>query len=112
MMCQLLLLAGAAIALLSPGVALAPPAPAAGVQAFYILFSTQVDSPDWPTKLCQNAGRGPQGSECVPPSKYTGGVFIASPQNLTKAHIAKVKRDVPGSKVIVRRKHWLSQQHQ
>ena len=81
---------------------LEPPTPA-GVQAFYILFSAQVDSPEWPHQLCQNAGQGPQGTECVPPSKYRNGVFIASPQNMTKDRIAKVKRDVPGSKVVVSR---------
>ena len=62
--------------------------------------SRRVMSPDWPAKICQNAGRGPQGSECVPASKYENGVFIASPQNLTKELINKVKADVPGSKVV------------
>jgi hypothetical protein len=84
-------------------------------QAFYILFANQVDSSDWPEKLCQNAGVGPQvsfastlsllsdiytsikGDECVDARKYRNGVFIASPQNLTAAHVAKIKRDVPGS---------------
>ena len=42
---------------------------------------------------------GPQGSECVPASKYKDGVFIASPQNITKELIAKVKADVPGRSV-------------
>ena len=92
---------GAGTAAADTAAGAAPLAPA-GVQAFYILFSTQVDSPDWPSKLCQNAGSGPKGSECVPPSKYKNGVFIASPQNMTKDHIAKVKQDVPGSKVVVR----------
>jgi hypothetical protein len=45
-------------------------------------------------------GIGPQGSECVAPSKYIDGVFIASPQNMTKELIAKVKHDVSGSKVV------------
>ena len=36
---------------------------ALGLQAFYVLFADQVTSPDWPTKVCQNAGRGPQGGE-------------------------------------------------
>jgi hypothetical protein len=70
-------------------------------QGFYILFAEQVDSPQWTSgKICQNAGHGPQGDECVPPSKYENGVFIASPQNMTKEHIAKVKRDVKGSSVV------------
>ena len=25
-----------------------------GTQAFYILFANQIESPDWPEKLCQN----------------------------------------------------------
>ena len=69
-------------------------------QAFYILFSEQVESPRWPAKLCQNNGRGPQGGECVNARKYENGVFIASPQNMTAELIAKVKRDVPGSLVV------------
>ena len=36
----------------------------------------------------------------VPASKYEGGVFIASPQNMTKELIAKVKADVRDSKVV------------
>lgn len=77
-----------------------PRAPAVGLQAFYILFAEQVTSVDWPNKICQNAGRGPQGSECVTPDTYKNGVFIASPQNMTKDLIAKVKKDVPGSRVV------------
>jgi hypothetical protein len=73
---------------------------ALGVQAFYILFANQIDSPDWPHKVCQNGGHGPQGSECVDATAYRNGVFITSPQNITAAHIAKVKRDVPGAKVV------------
>lgn len=71
-----------------------------GTQAFYVLFSDQIRSPNWPQKLCQNNGVGPQGDKCVDASKYENGVFIASPQNMTKDDIAKVKRDVPGSHVI------------
>ena len=70
------------------------------IQAFYILFSDQVDSDTWPAKLCQNAGLGPQGGECVDARKYENGVFIASPQNMTDAHIQKIKHSVPGSSVI------------
>ena len=75
-------------------------AAALGVQAFYILFANQIDSPTWPDKVCQNSGHGPQGSECVDARQYKDGVFIASPQNMTAAHIAKIKRDVPGAKVV------------
>ena len=86
-----------------PGVGAAPRgdgAPPAGTQAFYILFADQVTSPDWPDRICQNAGVGPQGSECVPASKYRDGVFIASPAGLSKEMIAKVRADVPGSRVV------------
>jgi len=72
-------------------------------QAFYILFHEQVVSPDWQNgngKLCQNAGHGPQGGECVSPQKYENGVFIASPQNMTKDILNKVRKDVKNSKVV------------
>ena len=75
-------------------------AAAVGTQAFYILFSDQVDAATWPSKVCQNAGIGPQGGECVDARKYENGVFISSPQNMTADKIAKVKRDVPGSSVL------------
>ena len=71
-----------------------------GTQAFYILFAENVLSPQWPQKLCQNNGRGAQGTECVDARKYQNGVFIASPQNFTTDLIAKVKKDVPGSSVV------------
>ena len=74
--------------------------PSAGIQAFYILFSDQITREHWPQKLCQNAGKGPQGSECVDARLYKDGIFIASPQNMTSALIKKVKSDVPGSKVV------------
>jgi hypothetical protein len=75
---------------------------AVGTQAFYILFANQVLSPQWPRpgSLCQNGGVGPQGSECVDPLAYKNGVFVTSPQNMTKELVAKVKRDVPGSRVV------------
>ena len=58
------------------------------------LFSNQVmDNPEWPTKLCQNNGHGPQGSECVDATQYANGIFIASPQNMTKDIIRKIKKD-------------------
>ena len=74
--------------------------PSVGTQAFYILFAESILSPEWPAKLCQNNGRGPQGTECVDARSYKDGVFITSPQNMTKDLIAKVKRDVPGSSVV------------
>jgi hypothetical protein len=69
-------------------------------KAFYVLFSDQVESSTWPGKLCQNNGIGPQGTECVDARQYKNGIFIASPQNMTKHLIAKVKQDVPGAKVL------------
>ena len=69
-------------------------------QAFYILFANQIDSPDWPHKVCQNGGLGPQGDECVDATRYKNGVFVTSPQNITQAHVQKVKRDVPGSRLV------------
>jgi hypothetical protein len=71
-----------------------------GTRAFYVLFADQIESPNWPEKLCQNNGVGPQGHECVDARKYSNGVFIASPQNMTRELITKVKRDVPGSSVL------------
>ena len=71
-------------------------------QAFYILFANQINSPSsWPRKVCQNGGVGPQGSECVDASNYRNGIFVTSPQNITKEDVAKVKRDVPGSKLVL-----------
>lgn len=116
----------AATAAAARAAAPAPPPVAAGIQAFYILFSHQITSSDWPEKLCQNAGHGPQGDECVSPRLYKDGVFIrcapaapfrlsgtpltaprsrcaflfSSPQNITKKLLQKVKTDVPGSKVV------------
>ena len=58
----------------------------AAKKSFYILFAEQIDSPGFPESICQNAGRGPQGSECVDGRDYS--VFIASPQgNMTAAHL-------------------------
>ena len=66
---------------------------ATSTKAFYILFSNQVmDNPEWPTKLCQNNGHGPQGAECVDATQYANGIFIASPQNMTKDIITKIKK--------------------
>eukprot|EP00944_MAST-04C_sp_MAST-4C-sp1_P000369 g369.t1 len=74
---------------------------ATSTKAFYILFSNQVmDNPEWPTKLCQNNGHGPQGAECVDATQYANGIFIASPQNMTKDIITKIKKDVSNSKVL------------
>ena len=68
-------------------------------KSFYILFAEQIDSPDFPHSICQNGGRGPQGGECVDGRDYD--LFITSPQgNLTAAHLDKVRRAVPGSRVV------------
>ena len=68
---------------------------------FYILFSDQVKNHNWPRKLCQNNGIGPQGGECVDARDYHDGIFVASPQNFTSTLAAKVKSDVPGSKILM-----------
>ena len=66
-----------------------------------ILFAEQIDSQQWDQgKICQNAGKGPQGWECVPPTKYENGIFITSPGGITREHIAKVKNTVNGSSVV------------
>ena len=84
----------------SPAPAPAPSPASVGTQAFYILFADQITSPNWPHKICQNNGVGPQGNECVSANKCGNGVFIASPQNMTAELVAKVKADVPGSSVV------------
>ena len=60
----------------------------------------QVASADWPAKVCQNHGHGPQGHKCVDARKYAGGVIVASPQNMTRETLDQVRADVPGSKVV------------
>lgn len=67
-------------------------------KSFYILFSDQIDQSTFPSKICQNAGKGPQGTECVDGTKYD--VFITSPQNITKAHLTKVRKLVPNTRVV------------
>ena len=72
---------------------------ATSTKAFYILFSNQVtDNPEWPTKLCQNNGHAGHKAECVDATQYVNGIFIASPQNMTKDVITKIKKDVSNSK--------------
>ena len=85
--------------LLSLAAALSFAAVVEGNKSFYILFANQIESPQWPT-ICQNAGIGPQGHECVSATLYKDGAFIISPQNITKDHIAKIKQAGPGSKAI------------
>jgi hypothetical protein len=70
-----------------------------GNSSFYILFADQITSPSWP-KVCQNNGVGPQGDHCVNATHYEGGIFILSPQNVTKQHIAKVKQTAKNAKVL------------
>eukprot|EP00040_Diaphanoeca_grandis_P013656 m.69024 g.69024 ORF g.69024 m.69024 type:complete len:375 (+) comp24034_c0_seq1:111-1235(+) len=77
---------------------LAAPGVSGAKKSFYILFSDQIDSPTFPSKICQNAGVGPQGDECVDGREYS--VFIASPQNMTAAHLAKVRQMVPASRIV------------
>eukprot|EP00039_Didymoeca_costata_P031617 m.35663 g.35663 ORF g.35663 m.35663 type:complete len:367 (-) comp8923_c1_seq2:179-1279(-) len=74
---------------------------AVGKQSFYILFADQVQSNTWPEKVCQNNGKGPQGSECVDARKYSDGIFIVSPQNFTAELVQRVKKDVPGSRLVI-----------
>jgi hypothetical protein len=69
-------------------------------KAFYILFANQIDDSSFPARVCQNGGQGPQGDECVDLRDYSNGVIITSPQNITAAHIAKVKAAVPGSRIL------------
>ena len=59
----------------------------------------QVESPGFPHKICQNAGFGPQGAECVNGTEYA--TFIASPQNLTRAHMAKIRTALPHARVLM-----------
>ena len=40
---------------------------AVGTQAFYVLFSDQIRSPQWPQKLCQNNGVFDLGLEIICP---------------------------------------------
>ena len=79
------------------GAAAAPP-----VQAFYIIFTDQIDNGTaFPGEVCQNDGAGPQGGECVGPfGQYAGGVVIAQPINFTAAHVAKLKAAAPGALVL------------
>jgi hypothetical protein len=68
-------------------------------KSFYILFADQIDAPSFPSRICQNGGVGPQGRECVDGSGYS--VFIASPQNMTRKHLEKVRGMVPHSRVLM-----------
>ena len=67
-------------------------------KSFYILFANQIDAPAFPQQICQNAGLGPQGKECVDGTLYD--IFIISPQNITKEHLTKVRTLVPSSRVV------------
>eukprot|EP00295_Goniomonas_pacifica_P046131 CAMPEP_0175911126 /NCGR_PEP_ID=MMETSP0108-20121206/8031_1 /TAXON_ID=195067 ORGANISM="Goniomonas pacifica, Strain CCMP1869" /NCGR_SAMPLE_ID=MMETSP0108 /ASSEMBLY_ACC=CAM_ASM_000204 /LENGTH=346 /DNA_ID=CAMNT_0017233359 /DNA_START=1 /DNA_END=1041 /DNA_ORIENTATION=- len=64
---------------------------ATGRRAFYILFANQIESDTWPHQVCQNGGQGPQGHECVDMDSYKDGAVILSPQNITRAHLDKVR---------------------
>ena len=58
---------------------------------FTFCFRSGTDNPEWSTKLCQNNGYGPQGAECVDATQYANGIFIASPQNMTKDIITRLR---------------------
>eukprot|EP00946_MAST-07B_sp_MAST-7B-sp1_P000086 g86.t1 len=73
-------------------------APALSTKSFYILFADQIDAASFPARICQNAGDGPQGHECVDGREFD--VFITSPQNITTAHLAKVRKYVPQSRIV------------
>ena len=61
------------------------PAGANRVKAFYILFAPDIDDPGFGAKY----------------AAYRGGAFIVNPQNGTRAHTDKVRREVPGSTVLL-----------
>ena len=69
-------------------------------KAFYVLFANQIDHPSFPKRVCQNNGVGPQGWQCVNLLDYAGGVVILSPENVTAAHVAKLKGAVAGVRVL------------
>ena len=71
-------------------------------QAFYILFQEQIQSVDFPSKVCLDDGDGPSGDQCVGPldAVYKGGIFVAQPINMTRADVEKLKASVPGAMVL------------
>jgi len=71
-------------------------------QAFYILFQEQVQSENFPSKVCLDDGDGPFGKQCVGPMDdvYKGGVFVAQPVNMTAQDVQKIKANVPGAIVL------------
>jgi len=66
---------------------------ASPTKSFYVLFANQIDDPQFPI-VCQD------GQECIDLADYSNGIIITQPQNITKAHIDKVKREVPGSTLL------------
>lgn len=68
-------------------------------QAFYIIFDDQIDNETFPASVCQNNGNGEQGNQCVGPMDkvYKNGAIITQPMNITKDHINKIHKLVPGS---------------
>jgi hypothetical protein len=59
-----------------------------GRDAYYILFDYDVEAPSWPKGFEQYS------------------LFVASPQNMTSTLVDKVRRTIPGSKVVL---YWDSQ---
>jgi hypothetical protein len=66
------------------------------------LFQEQVQSEDFPSKVCLDDGDGPAGNQCVGPmdSVYKGGVVVAQPINMTYQDVQKIKANVTGAVVL------------
>jgi hypothetical protein len=73
-----------------------------GTQAFYIMFQEQIQSAQFPSKVCLDDGDGPYGEQCVGPmdALYKGGVIVAQPINISRADVQKLKANVPGALVL------------
>lgn len=71
-------------------------------QAFYIMFQEQIQSANFPSKVCLDDGDGAHGDQCVGPmdTVYADGVFVAQPINMSRADVQKLKASVPGAVVL------------
>ena len=71
-------------------------------QAFYIMFQEQIQSANFPSKVCLDDGDGAHGDQCVGPmdTVYADGVFVAQPINMSRADVEKLKASVPGAVVL------------
>jgi hypothetical protein len=87
---------------LSISVITSDPATLLRTQAFYIMFQEQIQSAQFPSKVCLDDGDGPYGDQCVGPMDdvYKGGVIVVQPINMTGADVQKLKSSVPGSMVL------------